>query len=125
MSSYGKELLLDLRHCPSARMSRQNIYAFMQGACHKMGTEACDFHFWDDAHLPPDEQETDPKRSGISAVQFLMASSIVIHTLDLREEVYVNAFSCDDFDPDIVIAWALECFGGSVVGRRVVTRGIE
>ncbi len=60
--------------------------------------EPHDLHFWDDVGVPEDERQTDPKTKGTSAVQFILTSTIVIHTLDLMNAVYVNIFSCKDFD---------------------------
>ena len=60
--------------------------------------EQCDLHFWDDVGAPPEDQQIDPKTKGTSAVQFILTSTIVVHTLDLMKTVYVNIFSCKTFD---------------------------
>lgn len=123
--AYGKELILDLRECNPKYMTRKRIGHFMRFACKCMQVEACDLHFWDDVGVPEDERQTDPKTKGTSAVQFLLASTIVIHTLELRREVYVNAFSCKWFNEQAVIDTAGWCFGGRVVMRHVVHRGLS
>lgn len=97
----------------------------MRGACERMNVEACDLHFWDDEGVPPHECQIDPKTKGVSAVQFLLASSIVLHALELRREVYVNMFSCQEFDDRTVSDWAVECFGGRIVWRHVIHRGLS
>ncbi|MEE9597936.1 MAG: S-adenosylmethionine decarboxylase [Acidiferrobacterales bacterium] len=125
MISYGKELILDLRDCDSHGMTREQIGAFMAGACTRMEVEACDLHFWDDKNVPLDECQTDPKKKGVSAVQFLLTSSITLHALELRREVYINAFSCEEFDDQCVADWALLCFRGRIVWRHVIYRGLS
>ncbi len=47
---------------------------------------------------------------GTSAVQFILMSLMVIHTLELLDAVYLNIFSCKEFDPDEAIRFALEWF---------------
>lgn len=121
---YGHELILDLRDCDSATMTRNIIGRFMGDACAAMNVEACDLHFWDDEGVPPSECQTDPKKKGVTAVQFLLASSIVVHTLEMRREVYLNAFSCDVFDEDAVANLALRSFGGRIISQRLLPRGL-
>jgi len=48
--------------------------------------------------VPEEEQQTSPHTKGTSAVQFILTSTIVIHTLDELQAVYVNIFSCKAFD---------------------------
>ncbi len=60
--------------------------------------ECCDLYFWDDLGVPNEDQQTDPKTKGTSAVQFILTSTIVIHTLDLMKSAYINIFSCKKFD---------------------------
>lgn len=124
MIGYGKELILDLRGCNPGAMNRKTIGAFMEQACAAMEVEACDLHFWDDEGVAPEECQTDPKRKGVTAVQFLLASNITVHTLDLRREVYLNAFSCEAFDERPIVGLALRSFGGHIVWQHVVIRGL-
>jgi S-adenosylmethionine/arginine decarboxylase-like enzyme len=125
LETYGKELILDLRDCDPGRMTRQAIRIFMRSACAKMQVEACDLHFWDDEGVAPEECQTDPKRKGVSAVQFLLTSSIVLHALELRREVYLNLFSCENFDDRVLADLALRFFGGRIIWRHVIHRGLS
>ena len=56
-------------------------------------------------YVPAEEQQTSPKTKGTSAVQFILTSTIVIHTLDLMNAVYVNVFSCKEFDTEKAAAF--------------------
>lgn len=98
MENYGQELVLDLHGCLEATLTRNSITSYFAALCKliDMKPEAC--HFWDDEDSLPEEQQTNPKTCGISAVQFILTSSIVIHTLTKLRKVFVNIFSCKDFD---------------------------
>lgn len=48
---------------------------------------------------------------GISAVQLIQTSAIVIHTNDGSRDFYLDVFSCKDFAEDAVAAYVHETFG--------------
>lgn len=98
---YGFELLLDLHKCDSATFNRESLDQYFAKLCNAIKMEKCERYFWDDVGVPEDEQQTAPHAKGTSAVQFILTSTIVIHTLDLLEAVYVNIFSCKTFDPEL------------------------
>ena len=72
--------------------------------------------------LLEEEQQTHPKTKGTSAVQFILTSTIVIHTLDLMKAAYVNIFSCKDFDTDEAAEFTAKWFGSTDWTANVVTR---
>jgi len=84
--------------------------------------EKGDLHFWDDVGVPEDECQTDPNTKGTSAVQFIITSSIVIHTLDLLETVHLNLFSCKAFDSHEAEEFTRVWFDGEVVNIEEITR---
>jgi S-adenosylmethionine/arginine decarboxylase-like enzyme len=84
--------------------------------------ERADLHFWDDVGVPVADRQTDPKTKGTSAVQFILTSTVVVHTLDLLATVYVNIFSCKRFNTDEAAAFAAQWFGSRSWNARVVTR---
>ena len=98
MESYGQELILDLSSCNPNTFTRKSISDYFDGLCKLIDMKAEDRHFWDDEGLLPEECQTNPKTCGISAVQFILTSSIVIHALPKLKKVFVNIFSCKDFD---------------------------
>jgi len=55
-------------------------------------------------------------------VQFILTSSIVIHTLDQLRAVYVNIFSCKDFDPKTAEKFTVEWFGAAECSARFIER---
>jgi S-adenosylmethionine decarboxylase len=99
--AYGFELILDLHGCDVSTFTRQSLAEYFTKLCEAIDMERCDLHFWDDEGVPPEEQQTLPHTKGVSAVQFILTSTIVIHTLEILEAAYVNIFSCKAFDRDV------------------------
>ena len=119
---YGQELLLDLHKCDATKFTRSLIERYCTELCDLINMERCELHFWDDVGVPEDERQTDPKTKGTSAVQFILTSTIVIHTLDLMKTVYVNIFSCKDFDADEAAHFTANWFDSKDWTKQVVTR---
>jgi S-adenosylmethionine/arginine decarboxylase-like enzyme len=122
IDAYGNELILDLHSCDSSKFNRKEIEAFFEGLCKLINMERCDLHFWDDVDVAEADQQTHPKTKGTSAVQFILTSTIVIHTLDLMKAVYVNIFSCKEFDTDEAAKFTANWFGSTDWTANVVTR---
>ena len=78
--------------------------------------------WWDDYDLEPELQQTEPHTKGTTAVQFILTSNITIHTLDLLQNVYINIFSCKEFDTDVAVKFSVEWFKGKNVNSVVVER---
>lgn len=79
-------------------------------------------YWWDDHGLEPELQQTEPHTKGTTAVQFILTSNITIHTLDLLKNVYINIFSCKDFDTNIAAQFSAEWFKGTIVNSVIVER---
>ncbi|UCC30476.1 MAG: S-adenosylmethionine decarboxylase [Phycisphaerales bacterium] len=119
---YGQELILDLHGCDATKFTRSLIERFCIELCDLIDMERSDLHFWDDVGVPEEERQTDPKTKGTSAVQFILTSTIVIHTLDLMKAVYVNIFSCKEFDTDEAAEFTANWFDSKDWTKQVVTR---
>ncbi len=120
--AYGLELILDLHGCNAGRFTRREIEQFCEELCQLIDMDRCDLHFWDDVGVPREEQQTHPKTKGTSAVQFILTSTIVIHTLDLMKAAYVNIFSCKEFDTDEAAKFTAKWFGSTNWTANVVVR---
>ena len=120
--AYGQELILDLHGCDASRFTRSAIEQFCKELCELIDMERCDLHFWDDVGVPEEERQTDPKTKGTSAVQFILTSTIVIHTLDLMKTAYINVFSCRAFDTDEAAEFTATWFGSTEWTAKVVVR---
>ena len=120
---YGMEAVFDLVDCDPGRFTRVNIEAFFHELCDAIDMEMCEVHFWDDVGLPEAECQTHPDTKGTSAVCFILTSSITVHALDLRREVFVNIFSCKEFDPMVALGVTVNYFGGIVTDKTIIERG--
>lgn len=97
---YGFELIMDLHGCDVSKFNRKCLKNYFTRLCNAIDMKKCECYFWDDVGVPVEERQTSPHTKGTSAVQFILTSSIVVHTLDLLEVVYINIFSCKWFDKD-------------------------
>jgi S-adenosylmethionine decarboxylase len=120
--SYGQEVLIDLHSCDATKFTRSQIEQYCAELCELIEMERCDLHFWDDVDVPEEEHQTHPKTKGTSAVQFILTSTIVIHTLDLMKAVYVNIFSCKEFDTDEAAKFTAKWFDSKDWNSNVVIR---
>lgn len=115
MKPYGKELILDMHECDHTAFTRDHIDEFFHELCYKIDMVQCDRFWWDDQDTPEEEKQTSP-------VQFIITSNITIHTLAIMKRVYLNIFSCKDFEVEVVRKVALEYFGGMIVAEHTRQR---
>jgi S-adenosylmethionine/arginine decarboxylase-like enzyme len=120
--NYGYELVLDLHDCEPETFTRKSLNAYFTSLCKEIGMQKCKVHFWDDVGVLPEEQQTLAHTKGTSAVCFILTSSIVIHTLDIMCAVYVNIFSCKDFDREKAQCLTEKWFNGRCVRSSWVER---
>ena len=111
--SYGYELIMDLHGCNVSKFTREDISLFFVELCDLIKMERRDLHFWDDYDTPLANHQTSPHTKGTSAVQFILTSSIVIHTLELKGDVYINIFSCKYFDEKVALEFCEKWFSSS------------
>jgi len=98
---YGYELVLDLHECSPETFNRTSLRRYFARLCKAIDMKREELHFWDDYGVPEAKKQSEPHTKGTSAVQFILTSTIVVHTLDLMKAVYVNIFSCKPFDPKV------------------------
>lgn len=119
---YGCELVLDMHECDAQTFTRTSIRGYFKKLCKAIGMTRCDLHFWDDVGVAPEEQQTSPHTKGTSAVQFIITSSVVIHTLDLMGAVYINIFSCKPFKRRVAEKLTTRWFGAKSYTTRLLER---
>lgn len=120
--SYGQELILDLSNCDVETFTRESIGNYFDQLCELIDMEAEDRYFWDDEGLPPEQCQTNPKTCGVSAVQFILTSTIVVHSLTKLGKVFINIFSCKDFDVDEARKFTIRWFKSKVCDDVVLVR---
>lgn len=120
--SYGKELILDLHSCNPEKFTRESIEKYFIDLCELIEMQRADLHWWDDLDVPEEEKSTEPHLKGTSAIQFITTSNITIHTLDILKNVYLNIFSCKDFDPEVAKNFSEKWFEGDAVTSQIIIR---
>jgi len=119
---YGKELIIDLHKCNSKKFTRKEIERYFIELCELIDMEREDLHWWDYEGDPEGYASAPTHLKGISAVQFISTSNIVIHTLDDLGQVYINIFSCKEFNEMQVLVFSEKYFEGKGVTCQTVPR---
>ncbi len=119
---YGQELILDLHGCDASTFNRASLDDYFETLCIAIKMEKCERYFWDDVGVPEHEQQTAPHAKGTSAVQFILTSSIVIHTLELLDAAYINIFSCKAFDASLAETITSEWFSATECRAQLIER---
>ncbi len=122
MEKYGVELILDLHGCDNSTFTRDSIRQYFECLCELIDMKREALHFWDDVGVPEEEKQTSPHTQGTSAVQFILTSSIVIHALDQLGAIYINMFSCKEFDPNLAERFTIKWFSAKNCSARVIER---
>ena len=119
---YGYELILDLHGCDATTFNRKSIDGYLERLCDSIDMVRCKRYWWDDVGLPPEERQTAAHTKGTSVVQFILTSSVVIHTLDMLNAVYINIFSCKEFDPAMAERISIAWFKAETCREHIIER---
>lgn len=122
MKQYGKELIIDLHDCDASTFNRKSLKQYFIKLCKLIDMKRSKLTWWDDYNVPAEERQTEPHLKGTSAVQFIMTSNITIHTLDLLGAVYINIFSCKDFEDAVAKDFSELWFKGEIVSSHTIKR---
>lgn len=122
LERYGYSSVLDVVECDSGTFTRESIERFMIELCDTIDMEREDLHFWDYEGDPEGYAAAPTHLRGVSAVQFIKTSSIVIHTLDDLRVVFIDLFSCKEYDPHVVKALVESHFKGEVLSFKTFAR---
>ena len=113
---YGKELILDVHDCGIDKFNELDINKFFIELCDKIKMVRVQTHWW------VDHMSEEPHLKGVTAVQFIQTSNITIHTLEKLECIYINIFSCKDFDTLAATNFVTDFFGGIVTNMHIIER---
>ena len=119
---YGFELIIDLHGCDIGKFNRESLDGYFDKVCKAIDMEKCERYWWDDVGVTEEERQTSPHTKGTSAVQFILTSTIVVHTLDLLKAVYINIFSCEEFDAQVSEKITREWFGAKDCKTHFIER---
>lgn len=120
--AYGKELIMDLHNCDPKTLTRRSIREFLIALCKEIDMERCDLHFWDYLGDQEGYDAAPDHLKGTSVTQFITTSSITIHALDILQKVFINLFSCKDFDGSQVIQLSEQWFRGYCFHQKMIER---
>ena len=117
---YGQELVLDLHDVDPEKIHVKALKHFAAALCDEIGMKkGPQFEWGAEKQLGKFEN---PKYDGISVVQFLYESSIVIHCIDELGKVFINVFSCKEFSAEMAKSFSIEYWGGKVVSEHNIVR---
>jgi len=123
---YGKELILDIHNCDKSIFKKNNrefIEEYFKELCKLIDMEREDLHFWDYYAESEFVYEREPDHlKGTSAIQFIRTSNITIHTLDTLRKVFINIFSCKDFDSIKAAKFTEQWFRGEIITCKDIER---
>jgi S-adenosylmethionine/arginine decarboxylase-like enzyme len=120
--NFGKELILDLHNCNAELFTRKSIKKFFVELCELIDMEREKLSWWDYQGQPEEYEKAPSHLKGITAVQFIKTSNITIHTLDVQKKVFLNVFSCKDFDHSVVVEFCEKWFKGVAMNRLLTDR---
>ena len=113
-------MIIDLGNVDISKYRSKHIKKYASTLCDKIGMKKGPLRLWgNDKDLGTMHN---PKADGISCIQFLYSSSILIHAIDELGKIFINVFSCERFDEKIVREFTLEYFGGTIVREHNLIR---
>jgi len=111
---YGKHLIVTGRDCNEALLDTKRIAAFMKHLVNEIDMVA----FGE----PIVERFGQGVEIGVSAVQLIETSAIVMHTNDQARDMYLDVFSCKSFSEHIVFSCVQKAFNPSTLNYQVLMR---
>lgn len=111
---YGKHLLLTAINCNDNLLEISEIDHFL-----KELVPAIDMVAYGE---PVVARFGEGEEVGISAVQLIITSAIMIHTNDQARDMYLDVFSCKWFDENMVISMVAEYFAPEDIKDNVILR---
>ncbi len=122
MSNYGKSVSIDLHNCDPSLFNRRDLRKFVKALCAEIDMVAAKLVWWDYGADDEEKAKAPAHLKGVSMVQFIETSTIVVHTLDDLRAIYFDIFSCKDFDSDKVIKFVENYFHGKCVNSQSMER---
>jgi len=114
--NYGLELIMDLKGCDLSGLSEKKMGQFFVKLCNLVDMKRHGAPlFWKD-------HSDEPHLNGISGIQFIETSNVVCHALPLLKAVYINLFSCKEFDPDDTLMFCKKYWNSSSENHTILIR---
>jgi S-adenosylmethionine/arginine decarboxylase-like enzyme len=117
---YGHELIVNASGCDVSVMTRDKLAQFITELCDQIDmNKALEPYFWDEQNGGLTDE---PHLKGVSVFQFIETSNIVIHALTQLEVVFLNIFSCKEFDEHTVEQFVKQFFGARDIDSQLIKR---
>jgi len=119
--TFGTQLLLDLYDCKRGVCDDLNLcYQFLDDVVKTLGMEK---------QAPPNIFRSDatrfPDKAGLSGWVPLIESSIVIHTLSLRNFISIDIYCCKNFDVEKANNVCKKFFAPVRIEEQYIERGLD
>ena len=111
---YGKHLIASFKRCNQNIIDKQIISEFL----HQLAIDVDMQPFGQ----PIVERFGEGIEIGISGVQLIETSAITVHTNDMARDLYLDVFSCKDFDADEVLQIVQDRFAPEEYTHKVLLR---
>lgn len=113
---YGLELVTDLHGCDLSDLSKEKLEKFFIDLCDLIHMKRHgDPIYWED-------YSGIPHLHGISAVQFIETSTIVCHPIPMKNALYLNIFSCKEFNTDDALEFCRKFWRANNSVHTIVAR---
>ena len=122
--NYGQEMVIDIHEVPDEFFTKKNVRQYAEKLCDEIDMKRGPIYVWgkeSELHTHP-TGEGAIKADGLSCIQFLYSSSIVIHALDEIKKVFVNIFSWNQFDVEKARKFTEEHIGGKIINVHNIVR---
>ncbi|MBW3022986.1 adenosylmethionine decarboxylase [Candidatus Woesearchaeota archaeon] len=119
-NAFGPHLMLDLSQCNKDRLSDLHfIFNILNDLPDKIGmTKITQPHVFPYSGLVPEDK-------GITGFVIIAESHISIHTFEEKDYVFIDVFSCKDFNVEKATQELVKAFEAKKVEKYVESRGKE
>jgi len=115
---YGQHMLVDTRRCNKRITSIPDVTRFI-----KELVGLIDMVGWQEPMVTRfPEDKSIGSLQGVSAIQMIYTSSITLHGHDNTRDMYLDIFSCKEYDTDKVESFVKEFFSPVVYKSQTVLR---
>lgn len=114
---YGLEMVIDMTGCDLSDLNKEKLGRFFVELCDliKMRRHGKPV-FWED-------KSDIPHLRGVSGFQFIETSNVVCHPLPMLKTVYLNIFSCKEFNTNVALKFCKKFWGAKSETHSVFPRG--
>jgi len=121
MSEFGLHVTIDVSGCKKEKLTSQElVYDILNELPAKIGMTKMTLPYvckWMD--------KFSDGTPGFSGFVMIAESHISIHTFPDQDYVFVDIFSCKNFDVDKAIGYVLDAFGATKSKKHVIARGLD